>query len=156
MSKAVKCPMSPLEAASAIKLVGREISDKCEIHVWLSTTGYRDRALIASVGAQGGYPAETTFRVEADSFEELIDNIRNKWAEHSDEYARQTTSAMALEIIRLTDELGECSDAALRAGEFTYSDVAKFGAAACVRAAEMASKGPFSIVTVSGANAKAA
>ncbi|MDX5028683.1 hypothetical protein, partial [Streptococcus suis] len=87
----------------------------------------------------------------AETFEELIEGIRSKWADHSAEYARKTTDNMALEIIRITDAFGECSDAAVRADKFTVRDVVMFGAAACARAAEMASKGPFSITPIGGA-----
>lgn len=156
MSKTLKCPMSPVEARGAFRALGREISEKCEFTIFLSVGTYREQALCAMVKAQGGYPADTTFSVYADSFEELVEEVRTKWADHSEEYARKTTDDMALEIIRITDAVGECSDSALRGDKFTYSDVTKFGVAACARAAEMASKGPFSIVTIGGANAQAA
>jgi hypothetical protein len=75
-----------------------------------------------------------------------------KWEEYRERFAQTVTRKMALAIIRLTDEFGECTDAALR-DEFDAGQVAAYSAEACALANTMAAKGPFTIIAVAGANA---
>lgn len=96
-------------------------------------------------------------RVEGDTFAELYQNLMDAWAEYESRHKAQTIRKMALAIIRITADLGECTDAALRnCGEFDPAKVALYGEQACTDANEIAGKGPFSIVTIGGANAEAA
>ena len=103
------------------------------------------------------YPAglgrDSALRVQATDWDGALTAMREKWAERSDEYRRKTVRKMALEIIRITAELGECTDAALRAGEFTPEEVAQLGAEAIADANAIASNGPFAIVAAAKANA---
>ena len=60
---------------------------------------------------------------------------------------------MAEAIIRITYDCGECTDAALRGAQFSQEEIGEYGSKACILASEMASKGPFEIVAMTGANA---
>lgn len=86
------------------------------------------------------------------SFAEAISNLEALWEKHSAEHRVQTTRAIALAIIRITSELGRCTDAALRA-EFDPGAVKRWGDDACKMADDMAGRGPFKIVKAAKANA---
>lgn len=53
---------------------------------------------------------------------------------------------MALAIIELTDEHGECSAIRLKGKDFSAADIAAHHQAACVRAGEMAMGAPFAVL----------
>lgn len=91
------------------------------------------------------------FSVDADTFAELDELVRAKWAEHAVVYRQQITRKMALEIIRLTADQGHCTDAALRQ-VFSSAEVAMYSADAVADANEIADKGPFAIVAIGGDN----
>lgn len=91
------------------------------------------------------------FLIYADTWRDLLTKCEEKWAEFSERHAANLIREMALAIIDITADHGECSDAALRA-KFDAADVMRFGERACEQATEMASNGPFSIVSLSGAN----
>lgn len=143
--------MTPKEFKVAITALAKEIGPRAEL--WASIGIEGDHPLTASVYPTGMCgSAGCAFRVEADDFDELIVTLRTKWAEHKDRYHAEMVRKMALEIIRLTAEHGECTDAALRA-VFNPGDVAFFGPDAIADANKIASNGPFSITAVKGANA---
>ena len=74
-----------------------------------------------------------------------------KWRVESEKRNGRLVEEMAIEIIRLTAEFGQSSDAALRA---KYGPlVATLSDAAVSRANEMAANGPFSVVRLAAANA---
>lgn len=137
------------EACAAFKAFSKSISAKAQCSVSLSTN-YGVKAIHALV-KPGGYEDDTTFFLHADTFRDLLEQCEAKWVEHSDLFAANTIRRMALAIITITADQGECSDAALRA-EFDASEITRYGERACAQATEMASNGPFSIVTLSGAN----
>lgn len=98
--------------------------------------------------------SELDFRVDADSFRDLLAAAAAKWAEHSGKHEQRTIRKMALEIIRITADIGHCTDAALRnCGEFDPGQVRQYGERACVEANEIAGKGPFSILRAGKSNA---
>src|SRR5262245_2993992 len=117
--------MTPREFQAATTDLMRTIGPKA--HTWAAVSS-RDRytrpgeaPLSASVYLHGGH--ECTFRVEAETFRDLLAAIEAKWASYSDRHRVETIRAMALEIIRITALQGACSDAALRAGTFSAEDV---------------------------------
>lgn len=99
------------------------------------------------------YPEGITQRrrieVESDNWENLFALAQERWAEASGEHERQLIREMALEIIRITADMGACSDAALRASKFSHEDVVRYGERACSDANDIAGKGPFSITPIS-------
>jgi hypothetical protein len=90
--------------------------------------------------------------VSGDTFEAVIAALCDAWEKHKEDHKAKTIRNMALAIIRLTLEFGQCSDSALRA-EFDAGSVARWGDDACAMADQMASMGPFKIVQLAGANA---
>ena len=100
-----------------------------------------------------GISRDSALYVQASDWDGALTAMREQWAARRDEYRRKTIRKMALEIIRITAELGECTDAALRAGEFTPEEVVQFGAEAIADANTIASNGPFAIVPAAKANA---
>jgi hypothetical protein len=139
------------EARDAFEAFRLSISEKCHCSVSLRPNGTLLHALVCP----DGITQKAQFWAYADTFRELLSNCEAKWAEHSDLHAKNLIRRMALKIIEITADIGECSDAALRA-EFSRADVERYGDRACEHATEIASNGPFSIVRTSGANAEAA
>lgn len=138
------------EAVVAFAAFSRTIGSKARTFVSLDRGEYGHPALSAAI-----YPNDIVgkerIHVNGDSYLDLLDACEAAWAERSDLHATNTIREMALKIISITADQGECTDAALRA-TFDAVDVARYGEAACEQATEMASNGPFSIVKLSGAN----
>jgi hypothetical protein len=61
-------------------------------------------------------------------------------------YSNATIRRMALAVIEITDEHGECTEARLIAKDFSREAVLTFHALACQRANEMCHGTPFSVV----------
>lgn len=152
--------MTATQAADAFDKLAGKIGPKAEFSIHLNTKRYGSRCaergiLSASLYAGGSYAAGSLFACRGDTWEELLASAEAKWVEHCEEHRRRTILDMAVAIIRITDQFGECSDQMLRV-EFAAGDVKRFGADACAKANEMAGRGPFAIVETAGANARAA
>lgn len=132
----------------------KSCSPKCEVFASLST--YGGPGVVTAQFYPSGMIGHTSFHFEADDWIDLKAQMVAKWAEHSDTHATNLIRNMALQIISITADQGECTDAALRGAKFEAADVAFYGERACAEAERIASCGPFSIVTTSGANARAA
>lgn len=151
--------MSAEEYRTAIKGFLSTVGIRAEAYTSLNEAGplfhvsfYPQGIARSSIRSDDNY-----LRVEGDTFSELYQKLTDGWAEYEARYKTQTIRKMALAIIRITADLGECTDAALRnCGEFDSAQVARYGAQACADANEIADKGPFSIITIGGANAEAA
>lgn len=143
--------MTPLEIKAELRALQKDVG----VNAYSSLRIAADHGKPVSVCL---YPfgltrsSEGYLSIEADTFREALDSIRAAWDNFRDEHKVKTIRKMALAIIRLTTELGECTDAALRS-EFDPGAVVRWGEEACAVANEMAGKGPFSIVTMKGANA---
>lgn len=156
--KLVKNPMTASEARDALTKFCAMIGPKAYVSVHMGsfdtyhTKKVHPKPLSASLYARGMYPEKMTLGVECDTFDEVVAEIERRWIEHSRQHTVDLIKAMALEVIRITDDRGACTDADLRAEKFSHNEVARYGEAACAKASEMASKGPFSIITTSGSN----
>lgn len=150
----VPAPMSAEDAVKAFNAFRDRVGSKADVYVSLNTCRYsaKDEPLSMALYNRGSALDKCLFTVTAATFDGLLEATLKRWAEHEDQYAIDTIKAMALDIIRITDERGQCSDADLRAGAFVDDEVVRFGEQACAKAAEMASKGPFSIVSLGGSN----
>lgn len=146
--------MTPHEVQAALKSLAHEMGGpRSTITTFISTElGTAEKPICASVSPRGGLAG--CFSVYGATWPGLIAAIREKWTQVAGDYAANTLRAMALAIIRITAERGECSDAALRM-EFDAEEVAKFADEAC-RDAETIGKGPFVVTRTDGANAVAA
>jgi hypothetical protein len=136
------------EAKAAFEAFENSIGSKCDTHV---TINRHAGSLLSAQVYPLGILGKVTLYAKADTFRDLLAACEAKWAAHSDVHAANTIREMALAIIAITADQGECTDAALRA-RFDAADVRRFGDAACAQATEMASNGPFSIVVLAGAN----
>ena len=125
----------------------REIGAKAAAYVQLSNS-YSLCATIHPDGILGNVRIQS--RDLAD-WGDVIPALREAWAEHEALHASNTIKAMAIAIIRLTAELGECTDSALRV-EFDQTQIDRHGDAAAELATEMGANGPFSIVRLGAGN----
>lgn len=145
--------MNPTEARAAFDALRDSISGVAEVHVNLQNYRFRtDGPALSCSIYPDGMSRGRCFSVEADDFAALAQAAQAKWDEHCDVHRQRTIRKMALEIIQITAEFGECTDAALRGTTFTADEVARYGADACADATAIAANGPFSIVTHGGAN----
>lgn len=94
-----------------------------------------------------GVGLSSSLRVQGDTWREVIERLKARWAETQETYEAETTRRMALAVIDITNRLGECSDAALRGDGFNHTEVKRFGPTACALATEMAAGGPFAIIS---------
>lgn len=139
------------EAVAAFKAFAKAAGSACQVYVHLSSTTGAP-ALDGSIYTKGICGnGGATLTAHGNSYRELLAACEAKWAEHSDLHASNIIRELALAIIAITADQGECTDAALRA-KFDAADVARYGDHACAEATAMASNGPFSIVKLSGAN----
>ena len=147
----MQADLTHTEARAAFLALAREIGAKCTIHPGLNSYGYREGDLYTSVYPRGITASSEQFYVTADSYRETLEKIRSTWSERADTHATHTVREMALAIISITADRGECTDAALRA-KFDAADVTRYGERACAQATEMSGLGPFSNDNLSGAN----
>lgn len=142
--------MTPKEIQAEIVKLQTEVGPKAHVGFSLQSHG---RPIYVSLYPFGITNSDGYLSAASEDWADALEKIRAEWAEHSAEHCRQTVRNMALAIIRLTSDLGQCTDAALRA-EFDPGVVARWGTDACAMANEMAGKGPFAIVAVANANAE--
>jgi hypothetical protein len=141
--------MSPLEIQSHLKALAAHVGPKADVSVFM---GLRwDHATLTILPSGDFIKDKARFSIEGTDWEELFRDAYAKWDEVSGVYDAKIVRDMALAIIRLTAELGKCSDGALRM-EFAAEDIAKFGDRAAASANEMAANGPFSIVKTGDGN----
>lgn len=142
--------MTPAEITAAIKTLCSEIGQSADVNISIGSSG-----MSAGLWPRGICTDVSLWVHGQTEFEGAIAALRAKWEEHRDLHASNTTKGMALAIIRLTAELGECTDAALRC-EFPQSDIDRYGDEATALATEMGGNGPFEIVRVASNLAEAA
>lgn len=155
--KSARPDLTHAEAMEAFDAFCESVGPKCTTSVHLgSGRGYsRERTTLVAYFQPKGYSGtgerNPSFSLYADSYRDLLAACEAQWAEHSDLHVSNVIREMALAIIAITADQGECSDAALRA-KFDAADVTRYGDRACEQATAMASNGPFSIVKLAGAN----
>lgn len=148
--------MTPLEIKAAVVALREEIGPQCSVSFDIKSGRYDsedDPAINFYCWPIGSGSDKPFINGRADTWHDALDAVRREWAEISADVAKDVTRNMALAIIRITADIGGCTDAALRADEFTEEDIEVYGAEACTMADEMASNGPFKITALAGANA---
>jgi hypothetical protein len=91
------------------------------------------------------------FGVDAVEWDELFEKLMDRWREYESKYLAETVRKMALEIIKITAERGECTEAALRACcDFTPDQVDSMLDRAIDDANKIAANGPFTVRRMSG------
>lgn len=138
--------MTPQEIHDELRALCVEIGPKAEAHVIISNT-YMPSCSIEPDGLLG----KIRLSADAKEWSEIIPALRALWEEHRDLHASNVIKGMALAIIRLTAERGECTDQALRV-EFAQQDIDRYGEQSADLATEMGGKGPFKIITTGAGN----
>jgi hypothetical protein len=146
--------MTPQEIFKAVRELREELGPRAVVDLYIGgdDDSQIDKPISAycrPLGFGTGLPAISEY---VSDWAEGIAVIRARWAEMSERAHADIIKKMALAIIRITAEQGECTDAALRA-EFDPADCERFGDTACEKANEMAANGPFSVRRLVGANA---
>lgn len=136
--------MTPREFQTALRSLSKEIGAQAEIFASISLGGHRAPPLAGHVYVNGMCHG-STFSEEAETFDDLLQKLTAKWASHKDEHEKQFVRKLALRIIEITAEIGECTDAALRGRDFSTEDVIRYGERACAEANDIAGKGPFKL-----------
>jgi hypothetical protein len=142
--------MTPLQVKGELLAFQGVMGPKAEI---FASIDLRYSKTISISGYPQGICKSCAFRIEADDWPEAIDLAKAEWAKSAERFQLRMVAEMALEIIKVTADLGQCTDAALCGEKWTREDVARYGAEACVKANEMAANGPFSIAPADKANA---
>lgn len=149
-----KPELTPRDFAKAIKGFEASLGPKGSCTTYVSGSGV---PLQCAVYPTGNYSKGSDFIIEAETFGELFEGLTKKWDEYREAHRERTIRKMALAIIRITAELGECTDAALRnCGEFDPGQIKSYGEQACNDANDIAGRGPFTIIVKGGANAEQA
>lgn len=143
--------MIATELHSELAAIKRDVGPHAYVSLSI-TADEGERPVYICIYPYGMVRNEGYVHVRCADFEEALHKIRAKWTAYKERFSKTITRKMALAIIRLTDEFGECRDAALR-DEFDPGQIASFGKEACQLANTMASKGPFAIIAMVGANA---
>ena len=131
----------------AFKTLRAEIGRDAYLSASLNTDPWEDKsAIFASIYPEGLLVNDTAFRVYADTWEDLVANTRLRWEERRGSMHRKVTRDMALAIILITADMGECTDAALIAAGFASDKVKALAAIAAEEATSLADNGPFTVV----------
>jgi hypothetical protein len=122
----------------------REVGDKFNVHIALDSGDSDDPPLRGWVTTRdGGW--RKVMDVHADDFATLIRRMTATWAVSQASERAERIRSMALAIIRIADESGACTEAALRIAGYGADEIAVLGTEAATKANEMAGRGPFSI-----------
>lgn len=136
--------MTPKEFQTALRGLSKEIGAHADVFVSISLGGRREPALYGNVYVNG-MSHGISFSEEADTFDAMLEKLTAKWVSHKEEHERQFVRKLALRIIEVTAEIGECTDAALRGRDFSTEDVIRYGERACTEANDIAGRGPFKL-----------
>jgi hypothetical protein len=141
--------MTPKEFQAELTAIAKDMGAHADVTALISANG---NAIFLSIYPAGMGTEKPWFSLRGDTFEEALAAIRAKWGEYRDEHERQMTRRMALRIIEITAQLGECTDAALRGDVFSTDDVTRYGARACTEANDIAGRGPFKLIMLGSSN----
>jgi hypothetical protein len=146
--------MTPKQFRAEIVAFAKAVGPRADITAYVGIGRLDDGETIgASLYPRGYEIGKSPLCVRGDDFDTLLANLRAAWADYEARHTAEVIRKMALEIIRITADRGECSDAALRAEKFSDEEVKKYGELACVEANKIAVNGPFEIAYRRGANA---
>lgn len=141
--------MTPKEAQKALRDIIKTCGPGHSVHISVSDGETALMGWIAVTRPE----YRSVVHVDADTFEEAFQRMKAMWAEYLAGIRSERIRTMALSIIRITDEAGACSEAALRLAEYTSVEIADLGEEAAAKANEMAGRGPFSIERSANSNA---
>lgn len=143
--------MNVQEIQKAVAALAKKVGAQAYASIDITSSRISGCVYTKGIVADNADVAAFSVRAVGDDPAAIISELEIKWlAEKAKRHAR-TIEQMALSIIRLTDEFGVCTDAALRA---EYGPlVVELSEAATERANSMAANGPFSVTITAAANA---
>lgn len=143
--------MNVQEIQKAVTALAGKVGPKSAVYFSIDLNGIGGRLYTKGIGQDPDDINAFTVRASGDDPAVIIAELETKWLAERESRAGRAIEQMALSIIRLTAEFGECTDAALRA---EYGPlVAELSEAATERANSMAANGPFSVTITAAANA---
>lgn len=120
--KSARPDLTHAEAAAAFLALSKTVGSACQVYVHLSSS-LAGPALDAEIYTKGiARSGGATLSVRGNSYRELLAACEAKWAEHSDLHGSNVIRELALAIIAITADQGECS-AALKANRAALSPV---------------------------------
>lgn len=139
--------MEPINALEPFKGLRNEIGSEAYLSVSLNLDFWEStEALVATVYPSGTCDSFNIFRVYATSFDDLLIAVCAAWEKNGKAYEAKVIRDMALAIIRITSDMGHCTDASLKAAGFDKDKIAKFSMKAAKDANNIASNGPFKVI----------
>lgn len=146
--------MTPAQAREKFKAFEAALGPDAWVSVSLNWSLFEPDEEPLKVSVYPSGVKDFAFAVMAPSFDQLFERLSEKWEQHKVKHDAEMIRKIALEIIKITADRGECTPAALRQASFSKRDIERYGKAACADADEIAGKGPFTIVPEkAGANA---
>lgn len=146
--------MTPLAIRGALRAIAGEAGPAAWADLSVSTE-HPDESAVRGVLYPQGIAAGHCIHGRGPGFAEALDDLRSNWAQARSLADTNSIRRMAVAIIEITGDQGECSDAALRGAGFDQGQIARLGALACSEATRLAAGGPFRIIALTGANAEA-
>ena len=147
--------MTPQEFKAALQAFRKEVGPRAEVWAQISCTNYdsddNKGVFSGSIYPEGISNNRGYLSVHGDDFGSLLFAMKTGWDNQKDIHRARTIRKMALEIIRVTADLNECTDASLRDAGFTTDEIKDYGSLACGDANAIATKGPFRI-KIKGSN----
>ncbi|MGO4263983.1 hypothetical protein, partial [Lysobacter sp. TAB13] len=107
------------------------------------STEHPDESAVRGVLYPQGIAAGHCIHGRGPDFAEALEDLRSNWAQARSLADRNSIRRMALAIIEITGDQGECADAALRGAGFDQKQIERLGALACSEATRLAAGGPF-------------
>lgn len=145
--------MTPQEIRNAVDEIAKPFGPEAYVDVQIKAGGHwMGNTLISAQCFPYGVGKDHCIRATGDTFEDALDELRSKIADDQQKIDTATVRKLALKIIELTMDLGECSISALRGAGFDQWKIKRFGAAACEQAGKMAAGAPFVILTANSNN----
>lgn len=146
--------MTPKEIKAELNNLRAAVGIKAYADVTVKAAEYwEDEVVVAVLYPFGiGSSQEGYVRFTAPDFAGAIKGLADEWETRKTKHRAAIIKKMALAVIRITTENGECTDAALR-NEFDAGEVLSLCDEACALADEMAGRGPFKVKKARGANA---
>lgn len=146
--------MELAQVIEELKNLKADIGEECYLSASLNIDmGWRsEEPVYLNIYPMGIIGTVPSFNVFADTWENLVAAAKAEWQTRCAEFNKKTVREMALAIIRITAELGHCTDAALRGAKFSNNQIKQFSQAATEDANQIASNGPFSIIAADKSN----
>lgn len=142
--------MTPDEIVAALSALNAKVGS--EAYSAMHIDAFETQPVYVAIYPEGVVRSSSPISIRANTFAEAITAINAAWDKVAADHERATVRAMAIKIIEITADCGDCTDAALRQ-HFDASEIARLGAQAVEAADGMAANGPFRILATVGANA---